>query len=285
MYRRFRTLPWIAACALALIVGCNRSPSAPTAAGAEGAVSGEAAADGSTLKVVAPTLTSPVNDERLDTRQPTLVLRNAVGRFVNRAFSYEFQLLDDGGNLVRAATLAGGSETTSWAFPEELERDTPYRWRARAVLGNLFGPWSTTARFLTVLEKRAADPPPGQRLPFPGWGEAIVHRVAAQRPDLVARSCQEHGGTWEFMDLLVDTLRLEDSRFGYNGKRGNVNDPSLDVVAYHHGPGPDENSTAVYIIDVLLGHCGPSPFPAWIDQTGLTASQGTIGRWTSRGRF
>jgi hypothetical protein len=36
---------------------------------------------------------------------------------------------------------------------------------------------------------------------------------------------------------------------------------------------------------VLAGHCGSSPSPAWIDQTGVTASQGTIGRWTSRGRF
>ena len=38
------------------------------------------------------------------------------------------------------------------------------------------------------------------------------------------------------MDQVVDTLRTYDTRWGYNGKRGNTNDPSKDVVAYHYGP-------------------------------------------------
>ena len=98
------------------------------------------------------------------------------------------------------------------------------------------------------------------------------------------RSCQDRGGTWEFLDYLVDELRKEDNRWGYNGKRGNAHDPSQDIVDYHFGGGPSENSTAVYIIDIMFGHCG-SPSPAWIDQTGVTANSGTIGRWTGRGRF
>ena len=87
------------------------------------------------------------------------------------------------------------------------------------------------------------------------------------------------------MDRLVDRLRTYDTRWGYNGKRGNAGDPSHDVVAYNWGPGRDEGTTNVYIIDVIVGHCGSNPAPAWIDQTGVTAQQGTIGRWTSRGRF
>ena len=287
MYRMFRTLPQLGmVCTLtALAVACNRAPSAPTPTEAGPAPNGEAAADGSTLKVLAPTIISPTNDLTLDTRQPTLVVANTTGRFANRTFTYEFQLLSDSGSVIRTQMMPQGATNTSWVYPEQLERDTPYRWRVRARLNEAFGPWTSSSRFITVKEKRAADPPPGQRLPFPNWGAAIVVQVASQRPDLLRRSCQDDGGTWEFLDLVVDTLRLEDSRFGYNCKRGNCNDPSKDIVAYHYGPGPDQNSQDVYIIDTLLSHCGANPSPTWIDQTAITINSGTIGRWTSRGRF
>jgi len=114
---------------------------------------------------------------------------------------------------------------------------------------------------------------------------AVVNQIAAQYPAALRNSCQDHGGTWEFMDRVVNELRRYDTRWGYNWKRGNVGDPSKDVVDYHHGAGPDEGSTAVYIIDVIGGHCGPSPSPAWGDVTDVTYQGGTIGRWTGRGRF
>jgi hypothetical protein len=285
MYRMFKTLPWLSvSCVLAITLACSDSPNAPSPSGASTGTS-EAAPDGSTLKAHAPTPVSPINNDRIDSRKPTLVVRNASGKFVNRPYAHEFQLMTDSGNVVSSVTVSQEPTQTTWAYPEDLERDTPYRWRARAVHQGLVGPWSAQARFLTVFEKRAADPPPGQKIPFPGWAGGIVGQVAARRPDLLHRSCQDHGGTWEFLDLVVDTLRLEDSRFGYNCKRGNCNDPSKDIVAYHYGPGPDEGSADVYIIDVMFQHCGDAPSPAWIDQTGITISSGTIGRWTSRGRF
>ncbi|MSO35566.1 MAG: hypothetical protein EXQ54_03940 [Acidobacteria bacterium] len=33
------------------------------------------------------------------------------------------------------------------------------------------------------------------------------------------------------------------------------------------------------------GHCGASPSAGWNDVTDVTLNSGTIGRWTSRGRF
>ncbi len=68
--------------------------------------------------------------------------------------------------------------------------------------------------------------------------------MAAARPDLLRNSCQEHGGSWAFMDAVVDTLRTYDTRWGYNWKRGNVGDPSMDVIDYHWGAGRDEGSDA-----------------------------------------
>jgi hypothetical protein len=126
---------------------------------------------------------------------------------------------------------------------------------------------------------RTPDPPPGQRIPKPDES-AFVAGLIRSRPDLLARSCQDQGGTWELMDFVVDRLRAEkDLRWGYNGRRGDVNFPARDEIAYHWGSGPDELSRETYAFDIILGHCGPSPQPGWIDQSDL----GTV--WLSRGRF
>ena len=132
---------------------------------------------------------------------------------------------------------------------------------------------------------RTPDPPGGQRLPLPSYGASVVQQVAAARPDLLRNSCQEHGGSWAFMDAVVDTLRTYDTRWGYNWKRGNVGDPSMDVIDYQWGAGRDEGNTQVYIIDIIGGHCGASPSRGWNDVTQATAAGGAIGRWTGRGRF
>ncbi len=81
--------------------------------------------------------------------------------------------------------------------------------------------------------------PQGGRLPLPGYGASVVQAVARANPGALPNSCQEHGGSWQFMDQVVDTLRTYDTRWGYNGKRGNANDPSKDVITYHYGAGPD----------------------------------------------
>jgi hypothetical protein len=281
MYRTFTSPRFGAVCLIALTIACNSAPSAPTSTEAGLSGSGDAAADGSTLKVLAPSLLSPINDSRTDTRTPTLVARNASGKFVERVYTYEFNLMDDGGNVIRTATIAQGSSNTSWPLPEALETDTPYRWRVRAMLGNAHGPWSSVGRFLTIREPRTPDPPPGQRLPVPNR-QALVQQIAAQFPGALQNSCQEHGGSWEFLDRVVDALRLEDTRWGYNCKRGNCNDPSLDVLAYHHLAGPTTTGVTVRTVDIISGHCGPSPNVTWIlhDEGG----PGTNG-FTSRGRW
>ena len=81
------------------------------------------------------------------------------------------------------------------------------------------------------------------------------------------------------MDRVVERLRAIDGRWAYNCKRGNCDDLSQDVVAYYRGRGNPNNSTDVAIIDIIGGHCGGNPQPAWIDQTQATQQAGTIGRW------
>ena len=89
------------------------------------------------------------------------------------------------------------------------------------------------------------------------------------------------------MDRAIDALRTKDGRYGYNCKRGNCNDPSVDVASYFWGNHTEfEGSSQVYIFDMIGGHCGPTPSVTWGDVTDITISSGTIGRTTypRRGR-
>ena len=108
----------------------------------------------------------------------------------------------------------------------------------------------------------------------------MIIAVADANPGALLNSCIEEGGSWQFMDLAVAALRATDTRWGYNCKRGDCNDPSVDVVDYFYGIGDGVQSTDVYLIDIISAVCpGGNQSPSWTDQTDATASQGTIGRW------
>jgi hypothetical protein len=127
---------------------------------------------------------------------------------------------------------------------------------------------------------RAPDPAPGTRLSFPSWGGGIVSQLAAERPDLLAQSCREHGGNNRFLFEAVRRLRGRDNRFGLNWKRGNYGDMSQDIVNYNYSAESDEGTQRVYIIDIVGGHCGSNPTPNFQNQTQATIDAGTIGVWT-----
>jgi len=129
---------------------------------------------------------------------------------------------------------------------------------------------------------RTPDPPAGQLLPLPNMA-GVVAEVAAQFPGALRNSCQEHGGSWDFIDRLVDRLRQVDTRWGYNCKRGNCPDISQDVVAYHAGAGPDVNGALeTYTVDVISGHCGGNPVWWWAPHAYGTGPDAA--RWHDRGR-
>jgi hypothetical protein len=217
-------------------------------------------------------------------------------------YRFEVSQAGDFSSLVALVTVApNGSGSTTMTLGN-LPYKTTYYWRVRGTDGTVESPYSNTQAFTTPDAPAPVPAPgggggvpsgvplgPGGRAPagggIPGYGEGVVQAVARANPGALANSCQSHGGSWQFMDQVVDTLRTYDTRWGYNGKRGNVNDPSHDAIAYNYGGGADQGSTEVYIIDIVGGHCGSSPGPAWIDVTEATRQGGTIGRWTSRGRF
>ncbi|KKW45537.1 MAG: hypothetical protein UY96_C0019G0003 [Parcubacteria group bacterium GW2011_GWB1_56_8] len=101
----------------------------------------------------------------------------------------------------------------------------------------------------------------------------IVQQVASDFPNYLANSCQDQGGTWEFMDEVVGRLHAQDERWGYLGQRGNVNDLAQDAITYYYGSGsPTTGSREVYGIDIIGGHCGTNPSAAWFDVSCFDAS-------------
>jgi hypothetical protein len=240
----------------------------------------------------------------INTNKPDFKARNAViSGTTGVVYRFQISRQADFGQLAAVLTAPPAANGLTVVSMGDLPYSTTFYWRVWATDGTKESPVSNTLSFRTP-SAPAAPPggggpisglplgpggrtpdPQGGRLPLPGYGAGVVQQVASRFPHLLANSCQEHGGSWAFMDAVVDTLRSYDTRWGYNGKRGNANDPSLDVVTYHYSGGPDQGSTDVYIIDVIGGHCGPNPQATWIDVTQATINGGTIGRWISRGRF
>jgi hypothetical protein len=123
---------------------------------------------------------------------------------------------------------------------------------------------------------------PRTRPPLPD-GRATLEAVAREHPDWLRNSCVADGGDNRFLFEVVRRLRRIDTRWGLNWKRGRIGDMSQDVVNYFYGPSgaPMEGSLDTYVVDVIGGHCGPTPSTAWIDQTGVGGAEA---RWTLAGR-
>jgi hypothetical protein len=135
-----------------------------------------------------------------------------------------------------------------------------------------------------------APPPPPPNPPALPDVQAQIQQWTNERPDLFARQCEAGvkyvNSPWQ--DFIVDRLRQSDPRWGYNGKptrtaADNGGRPVVaagDELAYFYGTGNPQGSTDVYLVDILFGHCGPTPSLTWRVFTGQEP-----GFWTGAGRF
>ena len=266
------------------------------------------------IVIGAPVPVSPIGGVTTSTTTPDLVVQNGSLQG-SAAVEYRFEISRNPSfaQLDGTVTVARSGGATTSARAPSLTAGTLFYWRVGGYGGGVDGSWSLIDSFRTPGGTSGGGggggglppPPPssgGNRTPDPGPGQmctdsvgnpkssclpvpnmqSVVSEVAAQYPGALQNSCQEHGGSFEFLDRVVDRLREYDTRWGYNWKRGNVGDPSLDAVAWHHGPGPDEGSPDVHVIDIISGHCGPNPSAGWGDVTDFF---GAGAKWTGRGRF
>lgn len=256
-------------------------------------------ADGSTLKAGAPLAISPLFEQTNTSLQPVLAAKGATTSYVRGAtLSHRFEVAesDDFSNIIASGTGASDAAGISrWTVETTLGANKRYVWRVRGELGDAYGPWSNVMAFTTTKNgassptptangPRTPDPAPGTRLPLPD-----MRGVLAQFSD-ASQSCPRGlkyvNNPWQ--DRVIDAFRQQDTRWGYNGKptrtaSDNGGVPVVaagDEAAYHWGAGPDQGSYDVHLVDMLGGHCGPSPSITWRVFTGEEP-----GFWTGAGRF
>ena len=139
---RSQVLRGFALLSLATTVACSQGAQTPVS---PSAATGPtlANADGSTLKVSAPVLLSPVGGERVGSRRPTFAFNNSTGRFASVNLVYRLELLDSGGNFVAARAVQPGGGPTTYDLDTELAYNADVQWRVRAEIDGQVGPWSS----------------------------------------------------------------------------------------------------------------------------------------------
>jgi hypothetical protein len=137
--------------AIAIATACADNPGSPTSPSASGVLTAAAGPDGATLKASAPTLVAPINSQKVDTPEVTLVVANATTEFAsNVPLTYRFEIYNSAGTRIYAAdSVPAGPGTTSHVVTLQLEGDQTYQWQSRAESEGMGGPWTARGFFVT----------------------------------------------------------------------------------------------------------------------------------------
>lgn len=146
MSRRFTVTA--TAAMLALAIACSRQAATPVGPSATNGAAANAAADGSTLKVSAPGVVSPVNDAQ-QSDVPTLTASASAAKFgaaLPGALTYRFQVFDNAATMVQDSGQVG---SLAWRPTVQLAFKVRHTWRVRAEYGADAGPWSASGSFIS----------------------------------------------------------------------------------------------------------------------------------------
>lgn len=81
---------------------------------------------------------------------------------------------------------------------------------------------------------------------------SVASKVARDHPDLLAKSNNKAAKNWEFLEKLIEELRKENSRWGfYHRTQHNLQEASLDAIAYYCGEGDGNESSDLRFVDVI----------------------------------
>lgn len=129
---------------LGTTIACGATPT-PTSPASTSIGSADAGASGETLKIGAPTPTSPIGGTQLQTSTVVLTFTAPTGTYASFTPSYELELRNRAETVVANPTIT----TLSYTVTASLLLDSTHTWRVRAVYQGKVGPWSPTATFKT----------------------------------------------------------------------------------------------------------------------------------------
>jgi Tol biopolymer transport system component/fibronectin type 3 domain-containing protein len=134
----------------------------------------------------APVPDRPAPDGRVPTREPELVVRNALDP-ERDALAYEFRIARDAAFETLVASAAGvapGVAFAAWRVPVPLDENGLYHWSARAWDGTSHSPWSVPLSFRVD----TSDEPPSAPVLVRPVGDV---RVPSRSPELVAAGASD----------------------------------------------------------------------------------------------
>lgn len=238
-----------------------------------------------------PTSPSPTPSPTPTPTVTTVTVNGATTSFTQRGATGRFNAvvtLSNGSTEDRTASATWRSDNSSVATVA-ADGTVTAQGDGQAIISATVNDVQGSRGVTVSIPRRTPDPVAGQRIPMPDI-RATINEIAGRRPDLIAQSCPRglKYVTNPWLDYMVDELRKIDTRWGYNGKPNrtaadNGGVPVVaagDEIAYHFSAGPDQGSPDVYLIDILAGHCGPTPAITFRVFTGEEP-----GRWTGAGRF
>ena len=189
---------------------------------------------------------SPVNNERVASRRPTLTVNDSERNAAIGAVRYEFQVATDVAftQLVAAGASDETPGQTSFTAGSDLAVDLLHYWRVRATDGDTTSAWATTQTFRSPNAAPTPGPSPNPG-PAPGGscasnnGPAIVNCIAAKYPQYLAAgvSLGQRQANMSFIrDRIIEAGKCGGLDLGQNLKRGGP-DLSIDFLAWRQAGG------------------------------------------------
>jgi len=189
---------------------------------------------------------SPVNNDRVTSRRPTLTVNDSDRNAAIGDVSYEFQIATDQAftKVVASGSSHENPGQTSYTAGADLAADLQHFWRARATDGETTSAWATTQMFRTPNAVPSPGPSPGPG-PAPGGpcasndGPAIVKCIAAKYPQYLAAgvSLGQRQANMSFLrDRIIEAGKCGGLDLGQNLKRGGP-ELSIDFLAWRQAGG------------------------------------------------
>ena len=83
---------------------------------------------------------------------------------------------------------------------------------------------------------------------------SVIQQVAKDYPDLLAISNDKSAKDWQLLEKIVEELRKIDTKWGfYHRTQHNLQEASLDAVAYYCGTGDGNGSSDLRFVDIIVG--------------------------------
>ena len=141
-----------------LSVGCGgddgaSSPVAPSAMTTTAGNTSATTTTGLSLKTVAATPESPINNAVVASQSPMLVAVSASNPHQQGiTYDHEFELVRISGGVntaIETATVTSSGGKTSYRVTEQLASSSTYQWLVRPLFDGVYGDWSAYASFST----------------------------------------------------------------------------------------------------------------------------------------